>query len=91
MPVDVLIQPFTKEQDFEEALTKLLPQHGWEPHVIKNPTEELLIKNWATIIYNNNRDVNRLGNFPLTDSEMQQIITQVDALRNPYEVNMFIN
>ena len=91
MPVDVLIQPFTKEQDFEEALTKLLPQHGWEPHVIKNPTEELLIKNWATIIYNNNRDVNRLGNFPLTDSEMQQIITQVDALRNPYEVNKFIN
>ena len=37
MPVDVLIRPFTKELDFEEALSKLLPQHGWEPHVIKKP------------------------------------------------------
>ena len=90
MPVDVLIRPFTKELDFEEALTKLLPQHGWEPHVIKNPTEEMLVKNWAAIIYNNNRDVNRLGDFPLTDTEMQQIITQVDALQSPYEVSKFI-
>lgn len=46
MPVDVLIRPFTKELDFEEALAKLLPQHGWEPRIIKNPTEEILIKNW---------------------------------------------
>ena len=45
-----------------------------------NPTEEILIKNWAAIIYNNNRDVNRLGYFPLTDTEMQQIMTQVDNL-----------
>ena len=90
MPVDVLIRPFTKELDFEEALAKLLPQHGWEPRIIKNPTEEILIKNWAAIIYNNNRDVNRLGDFPLTGSEMQQIITQVDALQSPYEVSKFI-
>ena len=91
MPVDVLTLPFTREQDFEEALVRLLPQHGWEPHAIKNPTEEVLIKNWAAIIYNNNRDVNRLGDFPLTDTEMQQIMTQVDNLKNPYEVNQFIN
>ncbi len=90
MPVDVLIRPFTKELDFEEALSKLLPQHGWEPLVIKNPTEEMLVKNWAAIIYNNNRDVNRLGDFSLTDTEMQQIITQVDALQSPYEVSKFI-
>ena len=90
MPVDVLTLPFTREQDFEEALVRLLPQHGWEPHAIKNPTEEVLIKNWAAIIYNNNRDVNRLGDFPLTDSEMQQIVSQVDALQSPYEVSQFI-
>jgi len=35
--------------------------------------------------------MNRLGDFPLTDTEMQQIMTQVDALKNPYEVNQFIN
>ena len=91
MPVDVLIRPFLKELDFEKALADFLPQHGWEPSVIMNPTEEILIKNWAAIIYNNNRDMNRLGDFPLTDSEMQQIMTQVENLRNPYEVNQFIN
>ena len=91
MPVDVLIRPFLKELDFEQALADLLPQHGWEPQVIKNPTEEMLVKNWAAIIFNNNRDMNRLGDFPLTDTEMQQIITQVDNLKNPYEVNKFIN
>lgn len=91
MAVDVFIRPFTKELDFEKALADLLPQHGWEPYVMMNPTEEILIKNWAAIIYNNNRDVNRLGDFPLTDTEMQQIMTQVDNLKNPYEVNKFIN
>ncbi len=91
MPVDVLIRPFLKELDFEKALADFLPQHGWEPSVIMNPTEEILIKNWAAIIYNNNRDMNRLGDFPLTDTEMQQVMAQVDALRNPYEVNKFIN
>ena len=91
MPVDVMIRPFSKELDFEKALADLLPQHGWEPNVIKNPSEEDLIKNWAAIIYNNNRDMNRLGDFRLTDTEMQQIMTQVDQLKNPYEVNKFIN
>ena len=91
MPVDINFRPFTKELDFEKALAEFLPQHGWEPHVIMNPTEEDLIKNWAAIIFNNNRDINRLSDYPLTDSEMQQIMTQVDSLRNPYEVNKFIN
>lgn len=91
MPVDVLIRPFSKELDFEKALVDLLPQHGWDPNVLMNPTEEILIKNWAAIIYNNNRDINRLGDFPLTNSEMQQIITHVDSLKNPYEVSKFIN
>ena len=91
MPVDVLIRPFTKELDFEKALAELLPQHGWEPNVIQNPSEEDLVRNWAAIIYNNNRDMNRLGDFPLTETEMQQIMTQVDSLKNPYEVNKFIN
>lgn len=91
MPVDINFRPFTKELDFEKALAELLPQHGWEPHVIMNPTEEDLIKNWAAIIFNNNRDINRLSDYPLTDSEMQQIMNQVDNLRNPYEVNKFIN
>ena len=91
MSIDIAITPFTKESEFENALAELLSQHGWKEEVIMNPTEEMLIKNWAAIIYNNNRDINRLGDFPLTDTEMQQIMTQVDNLKNPYEVNQFIN
>lgn len=42
-----------------------------------NPTEEDLVQNWANILYDNNRDINRLGNAPLTKTEMQQVIDQV--------------
>lgn len=91
MSVDVSIHPFLKELDFEKALADLLPQHGWDSNIIMNPTEQDLIENWSAIIYNNNRNINRLGDFPLTDGEMRQIMTQVDNLKNPYEVNKFIN
>lgn len=91
MPVNVFIQPFTKELDFEKALAELLTHHGWEPAVLINPNEQQLIKNWAAIIYNNNRDINRLGDHPLTDSEMAQVIQQVDKQKNPYERNLLIN
>lgn len=91
MPVDVAITPFLKELDFEDALANLLPQHGWDSKVIKNPSEKDLVKNWAEIIYNNNREITRLGDYPLTPSEMEQIMVQVDALKNPYEISKFIN
>ena len=91
MSVNVSIRPFPKESDFEIAFVELLQHHGWEDNVMLYPSEEDLVKNWAAILYNNNRDINRLGDFPLTDSEMQQIITKVDALKNPYETNQFIN
>ena len=38
---------FQKEADFEEALIKVLADKGWEKEVIKNPTEQDLIRNWA--------------------------------------------
>ena len=75
--------PFTLEQDFEEALTQHLIRYGWEEKILKNPTEEELIQNWADIIYSNNRDVNRLGNYPLTQTEMKQIIEKVNEKRTP--------
>ncbi len=91
MPVDVLIRPFTKELDFERALADQLKEHGWEPQVMMNPTEDDLTRNWAAIIFNNNRDINRLGDFPLTDTEMAQVMSAVNECRNPYECNKFIN
>lgn len=82
---------FNKESYFEEALIKILCDKGWEPKVIKNPTEQDLIKNWANILFENNRDIDRLNTVPLTDGEMQQIIEQITLLRTPLKLNGFIN
>lgn len=82
---------FTKEIDFEEALIKILSQKGWEEAIIKNPSAEDLLKNWADILFENNRDIDRLNDYPLTDGEMQQIIEQIVELRTPLKLNSFIN
>lgn len=84
------IQGFIKELAFEEALTNHLLKHGWN-EVIKNPTEEELVQNWANIIYDNNREIDKLGNYPLTASEMQQVMDKVNMIGSPYEMNRFIN
>ena len=82
---------FTKESDFEEALIKILFEKGLESEVLKNATEEELIENWANILYENNRDIDRLDNYPLTKGEMDQIIEQITSLRTPLNLNGFIN
>ncbi|HBM14770.1 MAG TPA: DEAD/DEAH box helicase [Lentisphaeria bacterium] len=82
---------FTSEAQFEEALIHELSKKGWEKEVIKHPTEEYLLKNWATILFENNRDIDRLNDTPLTDGEMQQIIEQITELRTPLKLNGFIN
>lgn len=82
---------FNKELDFEKALIKVLCTKGWESDIIKNPTEEDLIKNWANILFENNRNKNRLGDYPLTRTEMNQIIDQIINLRTPLQLNSFIN
>ena len=82
---------FTKEADFEEALIKILYDKGWEKTVLKHPTEQDLIDNWAKILFDNNRDIDRLDDYPLTDGEMQQIIEQINNLRTPLKLNSFIN
>lgn len=79
------------EADFEAAVIKMLSEKGWEKDVLKNYTEEQLIQNWANILYENNRSIDRLNNYPLTSGEMQQIIEQINALRTPLKLNGFIN
>ncbi|GFH41758.1 DEAD/DEAH box helicase [Lactococcus hodotermopsidis] len=82
---------FTKESDFEEALINLLFTKGWERKVLKNPTEQELIDNWAKILYDNNKELDRLNGQPLTSGEMAQIIEQINNLRTPLKLNSFIN
>lgn len=82
---------FKSEAEFEEALIKVLKQYGWEDKVLKYPTEADLIQNWADILFENNRGIDQLNGVPLTQSEMQQIIEQVNELRTPLKLNGFIN
>lgn len=82
---------FNKESDFEEALIKILSEKGWEKEVLKNYSEEDLLRNWADILFENNRDIDRLNDYPLTDGEMQQILEQIETLRTPLKLNGFIN
>lgn len=82
---------FTSELAFEKALVELLSTKGWEKEVLKNPTEQELLDNWAKILFDNNRHIDRLGDYPLTDSEMQQILEQINTLKTPLKLNSFIN
>lgn len=83
---------FTKESEFENALIKMLTESfGWEPKILKYKTEQDLLKNWADILFENNRSVDRLNDYPLTDGEMQQIVEQIETLKTPLKLNGFIN
>ena len=82
---------FTYESDFENALIELLTNKGWEKEVIKYPTEKDLLDNWAKILFDNNRGIDRLNNYPLTEGEINQIMEQIQALRTPMRLNTFIN
>ena len=82
---------FNKELEFEEALITALQSNGWEKQVIKNPTEEDLIQNWANILFENNREIDRLNDKPLIREEMDELIEQIKNLRTPLALNGFIN
>ena len=82
---------FDKESDFEAALIEALSHKGWETNVLKYPSEEDLLKNWANILFENNRGIDRLNDYPLTTGEMQQIMEQIVKLRTPLMLNGFIN
>ncbi|MFA6816534.1 MAG: type I restriction endonuclease, partial [Lentisphaeria bacterium] len=82
---------FTSEAPFEKALIFELSNKGWEKEVLKNPSERDLLDNWAKILFDNNRGIDRLNDTPLSDGEMQQIMEQITELRTPLKLNGFIN
>ena len=83
---------FENEAVFEAALINLLTEkYGWEPEILRYKTEEDLIQNWKQILFENNRDIDRLNDVPMTDGEMQQILDQITHLRTPLKLNSFIN
>lgn len=82
---------FDSEPKFEAALIEKLKTRGWEKDVLRYPTESELIQNWADILFENNRHRDHLGDYPLTETEMQQIIDHINNLRTPLAINKFIN
>lgn len=82
---------FINELDFEKAILGLLPHKGWEPTILKNKTEKELIANWANILYQNNKTIDKLNNIPLTKSEMDQILHDLAIRRTPHKIHSFIN
>ena len=63
----------------------------YKRQVLDNPSEEDLIQNWADILFQNNKEKDRLNNVPLSRSEMNQIIEQINGLQTPLKRNEFIN
>lgn len=82
---------YNDELQFEHDLVATLKQHGWANEVLNHPTEKDLIENWKQILFENNIQQDRLNNEPLTDSEMSQILEQINKLKTPVKLNAFIN
>lgn len=84
---------FNDELKFEDALVDVLLNCGWNDPggVLVHPSEQDLLDNWASILFENNKEIDRLNGCPLTQGEMQQIIEQINALRTPVALNGFIN
>lgn len=82
---------YNDELIFEHDLVEALKQNGWTDGILNHPTEKELIDNWANILFENNRGIDRLNDYPLTDTEMDQIIQQINELRTPLKLNSFIN
>ena len=83
---------FKTEAEFEQAFVDMLINKGWGKYpVLKNKTEAELLHNWAAILFENNKQQDRLNGVPLTASEMQQIIEHIKALKTPLKLNGLIN
>jgi len=82
---------FKDEWAFEDSVIDALRRNGWDDGVLMCPTEQDLVDNWAKILFENNRSQDRLGDVPLTRSEMDQIMEQIVEQRTPLALNEFIN
>lgn len=84
---------FDTEAAFEEAVVEKLKAYGWDDAggVLKYPTEQQLLDNWAAILFENNKHRDCLNGAPLTPTEMRQIIEKIRAKRTPVAINELIN
>lgn len=83
--------PFCNESEFEDAVVAALSRYGWEERTLDYCSADDLLRNWAAILFKNNRGKDRLNDYPLTEGEMRQILEQIKALKTPAKLNAFIN
>ena len=81
---------YNDELAFEKDVIEKLTQHGWKKEILKNKTEEELIDNWASILFNNNSGIDRLNGQPLTEGEKSQLLEQIKG-KSPLMLNKFVN
>lgn len=80
---------FRNEAEFENAvITNLTQNHGWDDNVLRYPTEQDLIDNWAEIVFQNNKA--RLNNIRLSDAEKHQLLEKVSVLDTTAKVQEFL-
>ncbi len=83
---------YKNETEFENALIAKLTEldNQWSREILEYKTEKELIDNWAKILFSNNNQTDKLNGCPLTETEMGQIITQING-ENPFAVNRRLN
>ena len=83
---------FRSEKEFEDALVAKLTQldNQWSRDILEYKTEKELIENWATILFSNNNQTDKLNGCPLTETEMAQIISQING-ESPFAINRRLN
>lgn len=86
-----MTEVFSTEAQFAAALIEGLKNYGWRGGILHQPDEQALLDNWAEIIFQNNKQIDRLNGCRLTQGEMQQILDQIRSLRTPMRLNGFIN
>jgi len=82
---------YNDELVFEQDVINKLTSHGWSKNILKYKNEKQLIDNWAEILYNNNKGIDRLNGQPLTEGEKSQLIEQINKLKTPFALNKFVN
>ena len=83
--------PYSDELVFEQDVIKKLTSHGWSKDILRYKTEEELLDNWADILFNNNKGIDRLNGHPLTKGEKAQLMEQINKLKTPFSLNKFVN
>lgn len=83
---------FRNEKEFEDALVAKLTQldNQWSREILEYKTEKELIDNWAAILFSNNNQTDKLNGCPLTETEMAQIISQING-ESPFAINRRLN